>query len=111
MRRILTTGLIGLAVLLGLGGCATAPSPVDALPVDVYLDGRGSAMVLNEQVPVADLPRLLKRTHVQRQCTIAVHVPDTGDKRAMAELTALLAQAGYHRVTFVGVRQAKSAVR
>jgi hypothetical protein len=48
---------------------------------------------------------------VQRQCTIAVHVPDTGDKRAMAELTALLAQAGYHRVTFVGVRQAKSAVR
>lgn len=112
MKQTLAAGWIGVTVLLGLAGCATPPpAPSSALPVDVYLDGKGTAMVLDEQVPLMELPRLLKRTHVPGARTIAVHVPDTRDKQTMSQLTAALVKAGYHRVTFIGVRKADASVR
>jgi len=96
--------------VLGLGGCATPPPPSNAPPADIYLDGQGTAMLFDEQAPVAELPRLLARAHVPRQRTLAVHVMDTRDKSTMAQITTLLAQAGYRRITFIGVRHADATV-
>lgn len=110
MKTMLIAGLLGLSALLWLVGCATAPSTVKALPLDIYLDGNGNATVLNEQVPQTELSVLLVRTHVPRQRTLAVHVTDTRDKQTMARLTAAMAQAGYHRITFIGIRHADATV-
>lgn len=111
MKRMLACILIGVSIMLGLAGCATTSAKTSALPVDLYMDNRGGILFHEETVPMAELPRLLARERVPRQRTIAVHVTDTRDKQPMAQLTAILAQAGYRRITFIGVRHADATVR
>jgi len=111
MRNGWFAGAVVALILLGAAGCATTPPAAQPLPADVYLEGSNAVRFFDEQAPLAELPRLLKRAGVSPACTIAVHIADTRNQQLMSQVILLLREAGYRRVAFVGNRHAEATVR
>ena len=110
VRRILYA-LTVMALTLGSGACAHSrgASRAGGEP-RVRIDAQGVIRVDAEPVGLDGLTAALRRARLAPDRTLVVRYQDETGKRMIPEVTALLRQAGYHKVLFASERRASATV-
>ena len=103
--------VVAAAVTLAAAGCASTRSSGAPHTVHVEVSESGAVSLNGERLPLARLPRALKRQGARAETGIVIAIPGNTPYGLMEDITETLATAGLPRVMFTKPRQAVGEVK